>query len=231
MAIESLSGGATAVSEPRAGDNSGRWVLIGMAVAVAAFVGIALVAIMGAGEISGDVVVGLIAALTTGVVSIVVSGLAHLDRVRSDAERKDLRAQQERERRSVRYEEVVLKSLEYFTGSSQRRNVGIAVVEGAWNEASHLRPVFVPLLVNQAVYLLEESGQGEARHEVENLERIMSLVLDSARQNDLPVATYEPLVRSIERRQARTQPGPGVSVEGSKLSRWHKALSTIGGTR
>ncbi len=131
----------------------------------------------------------------------------------------------------MRYEEVVLKSLEYFTGHSQRRNVGIAVVEGAWNEASHLRPVFVPLLVNQAVYLLEESGRGEARHELENLERIMSLVIDSVRQNDLPVATYEPLVRSIERRRARTQPGPGVSVERSKLSLWQKALPTVGETQ
>ena len=49
------------------------------------------------------------------------------------------------------------------------------MLQGAWSKAPHLRSIFVPLLVNQALYLLEESEQEEARHERENLDRIMEL--------------------------------------------------------
>jgi len=188
-----------------------------MGTAVLSFVAITLTALLKVREISGDVAIGLVAALTSGVVSVVISGFAHLDRVRADAERESLRQREESEREKIRYEEVVLKSLDYFTGQTQRRNVGIAIVEGAWSRTPHLRPVFVPLLVNQAVYLLEESGQAEASHEAENLARIMTLLTGSG--------VHASLLRSIDLRLTSSYQGPGVRVSSRNLNAWRGALS------
>jgi hypothetical protein len=51
-----------------------------------------------------------------------------------------------------------------------------AVLEGYWEEVPELRGVLVPLIVNQTIYLLTQSDQKEARHERDNLERLIDLL-------------------------------------------------------
>ncbi len=206
-----------------------------IAVSVAVFVAIAWVTLAKANNIGSDAAVALVAALVPGVISVVISVLGHVSQMRASTERerareqdaierKDMREAEEKERERTRYEEIVLKSLDFFTGHTQRRNVGISIVEGAWDRASHLRPVFVPLLVNQAVYLLNESGQTDSSHEAQNLKRMMGLIMAAAATNEFPTATFAPLLGPLDRRVENQQVGRGVAVSPSDASLWRRAL-------
>jgi hypothetical protein len=82
-----------------------------------------------------------------------------------------------RDAEQARLQAHVLDSLKWFEGKTQKRSIGIAVVEGNWDRFPDLRAMWVPILTNQAEYLLAESGQDDAIHERENLIRIMRLLL------------------------------------------------------
>lgn len=145
------------------------------AVTIAAFIVLAGVAVARVDELSSEVAIGLVAAVVPGVIGVIVAVIGHLDHRQAAAEREALRSQADEERDRLRYEQIVLSSLDYFTGQdpkAKRRHCG-PVLQGAWSKMPHLRSIFVPLLVNQAMYLLEESEQEEARHERENLDRII----------------------------------------------------------
>lgn len=221
--------------DPAVDRKTDMWPLLLIVITAAVFAVVASLALAKAGDFTPDATVGLVAALVPGLIGVVVAALGYLDRKQAAAERtrardqeaierESIRERDEHEREVIRYEEIVLKSLDFFTGKTQRRNVGISIVQGAWNRATHLRPIFVPLLVNQAVYLLEESGQDEARHEKENLDRIMQLVIDSVAGNDFPQTMYQRLDESLERRLVGPSPGKGVTVTGEQLARWKSAL-------
>jgi hypothetical protein len=94
------------------------------------------------------------------------------DKIEQRRERRDEKIEQRRERR----EQQVFEALKWFEGKTQRRNIGIAVLEGYWEEVPTLRGVLVPLVVNQTIYLLTQSSQKEAQHERDNLERLISLL-------------------------------------------------------
>ena len=70
----------------------------------------------------------------------------------------------------------VLDSLRWFEGKTQRRSIGISVIEGNWARFPDLQGTWTAVLANQAVYLLSESGQDDAWHERANLQRIMRLL-------------------------------------------------------
>ena len=82
-----------------------------------------------------------------------------------------------RDAERARLQAHFLDSLKWFEGKTQKRSIGTAVVEGNWDRFSDLRPMWIPILTNQAGYLLAESGQEDAFHELENLNRIMRLLL------------------------------------------------------
>src|SRR5215469_10723225 len=81
------------------------------------------------------------------------------------------------ERRSDRKRETMLKALEHLTGGSQKRSVGIALIEGLWYDGHPFDRAILPALVNQAVYLLFETESGNRRHQIHNWLRIMKLIL------------------------------------------------------
>jgi hypothetical protein len=198
-----------------------------MALSVVVFALIAVLVVTRTDHLGTDAAIGLVAALVPGVISVVVSGFGHLNQLRAAAERENARASELDERAGIRREELVLKSLEYFTGKTQRRSVGIAIVEGAWGTAPDLQKVFVPLLVNQAVYLLDESGQTDSWHETENLKRIMALLTrDGVREKDT-AGVLQPVREALERRQTpdtqtRTK---GVAVPEEAVKDWIRLLS------
>ena len=200
--------------------------LFGGAIA-AAFIILAGTAIARVDSLSSELAIGLVAAVVPGVISVVVAVIGHLDRRQAAVEREALRRREDRERESLRYEQIILSSLGYFTGKTQKRNVGIAVLQGAWDKAPHLRSIFVPLLVNQALYLLEESEQEEARHERENLDRIMELVIGSRPLDVASAATYQRLHDSLARRIDGATRRKGVVVEAETLRAWRDALATM----
>jgi len=197
-----------------------------MALSVVVFAVIAYLVVTRTDHLGDDAAVGLVAALVPGLITVVVSGFGHLNQLRAAAEREHARETDLREREEVRLEELVLKSLEYFTGKTQRRSVGIAIVEGAWGQAPDLHKVFVPLLVNQAVYLLDESGQTDSSHETDNLNRIMALLTRDEVVNGYAATTMQPVREALERRGAsrigkRTK---GVTVPGEAVEGWLRLL-------
>jgi hypothetical protein len=127
-----------------------------------------------------------------------------------------------RERLASRKEDQLFKALSWFEGKTQRRSIGVAVVEGLWQELPHYRKTLIPLLANQAIYLLAESDSATA-HERNNLERIMQLVLGGSLRADFPHLHTELLDLTSP---ASTRRGvTGKSVDPQKLNSWHASLT------
>ena len=81
------------------------------------------------------------------------------------------------EARLARLEEHLFSSLDFFSGRTQRRSIGIAVVSANWDQFAHLRPTWTSLLVSQAIYLLTESESHHKTHELQNLKDILHVLL------------------------------------------------------
>ncbi len=127
-----------------------------------------------------------------------------------------------RERLATRKEDQLFKALSWFEGKTQRRSIGVAVVEGLWQELPAYRKTLIPLLANQAIYLLAESDSATA-HERNNLERIVQLVLNySSLRADFPHLHTELLDLTSP---TSTRRGPtGKSVDPQELKSWHASL-------
>lgn len=83
-----------------------------------------------------------------------------------------------KERGRTRLEQNLFSAFQYFGGGTQERSIGISIVEGYRNELHMLLPMFVPLLANQALYLLTnpKAKAGDRADEESNLRRIMNLL-------------------------------------------------------
>ena len=81
------------------------------------------------------------------------------------------------ERRETRREQNLMAAFQYFDGKTQRRSVGLSIIEAGWRQTPKLLPMFVPLLAYQAIHLIAVSGGGEdAALEHKNLDRIVDLL-------------------------------------------------------
>ncbi|MGA7460500.1 MAG: hypothetical protein WBW69_09750 [Candidatus Korobacteraceae bacterium] len=111
------------------------------------------------------------------------------------------------EARASQVANEVVQSLKWFEGGSQPRSIGIAYIESRYRDSgwSQYRPMWGSLLVNQAIYLLTESGQGAALHEQDNLKRIVNLLYF------LRAETYKP-VRAARDWKKENPSGKGVSL-------------------
>jgi hypothetical protein len=116
-------------------------------------------------------------------------------------------------------QDLLLNALGYLTGGTQKRSIGIAIIEGMWDSSKKFRSSLVPALTNQAVYLLLESGQGEARHEFHNWIRIMKLILRSAPKSEFH-DLYCELAEALSRR-AEGDDSKGISIPNVTAARWH----------
>ncbi len=112
------------------------------------------------------------------------------ERTSRDKEREKERDDRARER----IEDILVTSLSYFEGGTQKRNVGIALIEAHWDNerCQHLRPMWRFILMNQATYLLTKFDEKNVHqspasgsrddylplHEVANLSRIKYLLHD-----------------------------------------------------
>jgi len=79
------------------------------------------------------------------------------------------------ERKSAREEDRLGKTLDYFDGGSQRRSIGISLVEGVWLKKQNYHDVLVPLVANQIVYLLLSTDSHDAHNE-RNLVRLVFIL-------------------------------------------------------
>jgi len=73
-------------------------------------------------------------------------------------------------------DELFYKALDFLGGGSQERNLGIAAIELYGTKKKH-HALSVSLLIGSAIYLLKESKQKDAAHELNNLNRMMTFIL------------------------------------------------------
>jgi len=73
--------------------------------------------------------------------------------------------------------ELLLESLKWFEGGTQKRSIGIALVETKWEYQKEFRARWASILVNQAIHLLTRKKGCHARHERANLYRMMNFLM------------------------------------------------------
>ena len=179
---------------------SRRWEIGLLALGVVMVLSLAVVILRSTASL--EIKAAVTASLVTAAVSLLVAALSSFGRDRATQEafaaqlklqRQDFK-QRETERKEDfeieqrrQREDSVLQALQYFGGRTQVRSVGVSVIDGLWDETPEFRSIFVPLLINQAIYLLEESKQESAKHELFNLRRIMDLLIRAApeRRHDI----------------------------------------------
>jgi len=138
------------------------------------------------------------------------------------------------ERRSQRRQDLLLSALGYLTGGSQKRSIGLAIIEGLWSSHNRFRKSLIPALTNQAVYLLLESSQGDARHEFHNWLRIMRLILSSKWEEEF-FEFYSELADALFRRAQKVDedeegvlsPERGIMIGPTVAGIWLEKLKTF----
>jgi len=124
----------------------------------------------------------LIAAIGGWIITdtVLIRGFRQQERIRADEQaRQDaLRSDDRRHSDGARIESFLVDSLKYFQHGIQQRSIGIGLVEAYWTDFPRLRPVWVSVLANQAVYIISKiaKDQGIPSHEADNLQRIHSLL-------------------------------------------------------
>ena len=117
------------------------------------------------------------------------------------------------------------KPLTSSEGGSQKRNLGIAAIELYWSNKRH-RPVSVSLLIGSALYLLLQSKQKNAAHELHNLDLIMTHLLRKDSRNATSRKQYERLLEALK---TASEPGrtTGLQVRRDQLDVWVKGVEDL----
>ena len=125
-------------------------------------------------------------------------------------------------------DELFLSGLQYLGGGSQERNLGIAALDLAWESKRHRKHI-APLLVGSAVYLLLESKQDDAAHEIHNLRRLFELLVAAKSSSSLGSEDKQELLKAIDRKlNSGADKRPGLLLAESDLRAWQKQLGTVG---
>ena len=125
-------------------------------------------------------------------------------------------------------DELFLSGLQHLGGGSQERNLGIAALDLAWESRRHRKHI-APLLVGSAVYLLLESKQDDAAHEVHNLRRLIKLIVAAKRSGSLGSEDEETLLHAINRKLSNgADKRPGLLLADSDLDTWRDQITKAG---
>lgn len=139
-------------------------------------------------------------------------------------------------------DELLLLAIQHLCGGTQERNVGISAIELYWNKNRH-RELCISMLIGSAIYLLGESKQKDAQHELYNLNRIMQFLLTKKKLYSAkhPVliyyksldAAFNDALANIESNATKetgenkqeVRPKHGLWVNKVQLETWHKQLN------
>jgi hypothetical protein len=125
------------------------------------------------------------------------------------------------ERRAAREEDRLGKTLDYFDGGSQRRSIGISLIEGIWLSKPRYRDIIVPLISNQVVYLLLSSDSHDAHNE-RNLVRLVMILTKIPNFRERYHDRWGDVCNAIFR---KFQGEPkGIPIFGPTLQLWWKSL-------
>ena len=127
-----------------------------------------------------------------------------------------------RERRDLQQSERLLKTVAYFEGGTQKRSIGLALVEGLLNLKDSHASILVPLLTNQFVYLLLHPEVKNSVHEERNLVRIFQLLSQVTDLSTRHHYSWCEVGDAISRRLDGEE--SGLLIAAPTLRMWLKAL-------
>jgi hypothetical protein len=116
-------------------------------------------------------------------------------------------------------DELFFKSLDFLRGGSQSRNLGISAIQLYWDAHRH-RTLCVSLLVGSGIFLLLASKQGTAAHEINNLKRIMDMLLENKKLAAAQKPHYEALRDALLTKQAPGHSGGLTLNTPNQLNHW-----------
>ncbi len=122
-------------------------------------------------------------------------------------------------------DELFFKALDFLGGGSQKRNLGIAAIELYWSNKRH-RPISVSLLIGSAIYLLSESKQEDASHELHNLDRIMTHLLRPESFAATSKTQYSRLLAAVQAARSIVRLR-GLDVPPTHLAEWESKIKAI----
>lgn len=149
-------------------------------------------------------VVSIVSTASSASVAIVLAVIAAAERYRQEKQN------------------TLIRALEYLTGGSQKRSVGIALIEGLWHKKHPYYRAVLPALTNQAVYLLLVT-KSKGPHQSQNFLRIMNLLLSAPYDADFE-AYFIQIIESLRLREQKTIPG-GIDLEPPVAKCWIKKLA------
>ena len=119
------------------------------------------------------------------------------------------------------------KALDWLSGGTQKRNLGIAAIEGSWH-TRRTRRLSTPLLCSSAIYLLLRSNEADSANEMNNLYRIMHMLTGSAKIESNQEFHYRLLLRALEEKAAPGFVG-GLDVSLKEVMEWRSGVASIAG--
>ncbi len=128
-----------------------------------------------------------------------------------------------RERSKAREEERLQQTLEYFTGRTQRRNIGIALIEGVWRHKNEYLPILVPVIANQIVYLLITTESKDMAHEERNLVRLYNIFVGIPHLRTQYNHHLNDVLDAIDRNLEGEK--KGLQMSSQTLKKWHTNLN------
>ncbi len=126
-------------------------------------------------------------------------------------------------------EENFYRALDWLSGGTQKRNLGIAAVEGSWH-LRRVRRLSTPLLCSSAVYLLLRSTESDSPNELNNLYRIMAMITGVPRIRHEHAFHYRMLLDALDE---KLNPGfsGGLNVAGEKVAEWRSGVIAVAGNQ
>jgi len=127
------------------------------------------------------------------------------------------------ERKAARDDDLLGKTLGYFDGGSQRRSIGISLLEGIWIRRPSTFPVIVPLIANQIVYLLHSTDSHDAHNE-RNLVRLVMLLQTIPNLRDVYHDRWGDVCDALQRKWDNNDSKKGIPVAKPTLKLWAKGF-------
>jgi hypothetical protein len=115
-------------------------------------------------------------------------------------------------------DDLFFGALQFLRGGSQNRNLGIAGIQLYW-DTRRRRSLCVALLVGSAIYLLLASKQGSAAHEINNLNRIMDMLLNNTDLAKEQKPHYQALRDALTTKLNPKHLG-GLTISEDQLNTW-----------
>jgi hypothetical protein len=172
-----------------------------------------------------------IAAIIAGVAALIGAVLSFLiaksqrqqDRQIADWQRtQDLRIEEWQQKKKA--DELFLTALEFLGGGTQKRNLGIAAIRLYWKEYPQHRLLCLEFLIGSAIYLLAESDQKDAAHEVYNLKRIMNLIFVEIPYERDAYYSYSQLKALLAVWKPKVEKEKGLHLNPHDVEEWKRLL-------